>query len=101
MLWNSLGTAIADAKRKTLDDQYSVTIAAMAEAKRERPAVAQSNQFRHTHEKPSSQLIDSMEKPKDNTALTDHHRASSAGTSSSTAMLLCSLRAAMTSTHKY
>ena len=98
---NSSQAAIADAKRKTLDDQYSATIAAMAEAKRERPAVAQSNQFRHTHEKPSSQLIDSMEKPKDNTARTDHHRASSAGTSSSTAMLLCSLRAAMTSTHKY
>ena len=77
---NSSQSAIADAKRKTLDDQYIATIAAMAEAKRERPAVAQSNQFRHTHEKPSSQLIDSMEKPQDHTARTDHHRASSAGT---------------------
>jgi DNA modification methylase/ParB-like chromosome segregation protein Spo0J len=75
---NSSQAAIADAKRKTLDDQYNATVTAIAEAKRERPENARpTNEVREQNK--SVQLIVPI-KPKDTTALTDHYRATAAGT---------------------
>lgn len=70
---NSSQAAIADAKRKKLDDQYRQLLAEVVESKRARPGNAE-NFNRH----PSVQKIVPM--TKDTTALTDHHRATSAGT---------------------
>lgn len=77
---NSSQAAIADAKRKQLDDGYRAQLEAVAEVKRERPEVAQANKTRRCLPTPSRQKIDVMEKPGDNTKRTDHHRATQAGT---------------------
>lgn len=95
---NSSQAAIADAKRKQLDDQYRQVLAEMAEAKKERPGNGGDrrsrcrdplyvdivekndpiNQFNDEFQ--SVQKIVPIEKLKDTSALTDHKRAASAGT---------------------
>lgn len=95
---NSSQAAIADAKRKKLDDQYRQLLEERANAKRARPGNGGDrrsrcrdplyvdivkwndpiNQF--SEEFQSREKIPSIEKPQDNTKRTDHGRAESAGT---------------------
>lgn len=77
---SSSQAAIADAKRKQLDDQYRQLLEEMANAKRARPNLDQINQDRKAAKASSVQKIVPTVKPKDTTALTDHKRAKSAGT---------------------
>lgn len=69
---NSSQAAIADAKRKQLDDQYRQLLEELANAKRARPNAG----------RPENNSVQKIEPNylKDNTALTDHKRAKSAGT---------------------
>ena len=69
---NSSQAAIADAKRKKLDDQYSKALAEVAEAKRARP-----NAGRPENNSPQKIVVN---KPKDTSGWTDQTRATSAGT---------------------
>ena len=96
---NSSQAAIADAKRSQLDSEYRKQIETVVEAKRERPANGGDRksayyrdpvkvQIIHPNdpinfipgENRSPQLIVAIEKPKDTTNWTDHHRAAQAGT---------------------